>query len=269
MKRVAIGAAFGLLLDGCGARGWFDPETQAIFFARQGFGCPFGQCAPATLVCNDPNRQCIGVWTTENAADKEIWVAEFNLKTVSVSGLFGVPLAATPSGRAIYEIGFITRARCESVRAANPNLTTAPCRPAHARFDEPLPSYSVSVDISSRDSEGQDVTHGPYFTQVRELIKQNWKYPCVKDLASGRCEYKTTKVVVAFEILPNGRIPRPVVHETSGYAIYDDYAKNAVMLGSPFPPPPTELMALAKSGSAAIRLLAVFNYLGTKSGDGR
>jgi TonB family protein len=96
---------------------------------------------------------------------------------------------------------------------------------------------------------------------VRRMIKEKWGYPCIKDAATGHCDYKSARLVIVFGILKDGRVPTLEVAQQSGYAIYDDYAANAIRLAQPFPPVPPALMATAKSGSQGVKIVAAFQYV--------
>jgi TonB family protein len=85
------------------------------------------------------------------------------------------------------------------------------------------------------------------------MIKERWGYPCIKTGAG--CEYKTAELVIEFGIAKDGRVPFVNLVRTSGYAIYDDYALNAIRLASPFPPVPD---ALSKTG---FPIMARFHYV--------
>ena len=93
------------------------------------------------------------------------------------------------------------------------------------------------------------------------MIKEKWGYPCIKDVATGHCDYKSARLVIVFGILKDGRVPMLEVAQQSGYAIYDDYASNAIRLAQPFPPVPASLMATAKSGSSGVKIVAAFQYV--------
>jgi len=51
------------------------------------------------------------------------------------------------------------------------------------------------------------------------------------------------------------------VRRSSGFAIYDDYAVNAIKLGSPFPPVPKEMMVHMKVTSTGVSIVAIFTYM--------
>ena len=112
------------------------------------------------------------------------------------------------------------------------------------------------IPLDSRDPKFND-----YLERVRRMIKEKWGYPCIKDVASGHCDYKSARLVIVFGILKDGRVPMLEVAEQSGYAIYDDYAANAIRLAQPFPPVPASLLATAKSGSQGVKIVAAFQYV--------
>jgi outer membrane biosynthesis protein TonB len=112
------------------------------------------------------------------------------------------------------------------------------------------------IPLDSTDPKFND-----YLDRIRRMIKEKWGYPCIKDLATGHCDYKSARLVIVFGILKDGRVPMLEVAQQSGYDVYDDYAVNAIKLASPFPPVPASLMASAKSGSAGVKIVAAFQYV--------
>ena len=122
---------------------------------------------------------------------------------------------------------------------------------------------SIEVRLLEIDDQGSHFS--PYLELVRQKIRTKWGYPCVRDIATGRCDYKRVTVVIAFDILKNGSLPPgsgTSIQKTSGYEIYDAYASNAIRLSSPFPPPPDGLMLLAKPERTSVGLLAILSYSG-------
>ena len=109
--------------------------------------------------------------------------------------------------------------------------------------------------------DSSDPKYNDYLERVRRMIKEKWGYPCIKDIATGHCDYKSARLVIVFGILKDGRVPTLEVAQQSGYAIYDDYAANAIKLAQPFPPVPASLMAAAKSGSTGVKIVAAFQYV--------
>jgi periplasmic protein TonB len=112
------------------------------------------------------------------------------------------------------------------------------------------------IPLDSTDAKFND-----YLDRVRRMIKEKWGYPCIKDSATGHCDYKSARLVIVFGILKDGRVPTLEVAQQSGYRVYDDYAVNAIKLAAPFPPVPASLMATAKSGSSGVKIMAAFQYV--------
>lgn len=102
--------------------------------------------------------------------------------------------------------------------------------------------------------DSEDPRYSDYLDQVRRRIKDKWGYPCVKNRTTRECEYKTVQLIIEFGIAKNGKVPFITVVRSSGYAIYDDYAVNAVKLAD-FPPIPD---AFSKTG---VPILATFSYV--------
>ncbi len=105
--------------------------------------------------------------------------------------------------------------------------------------------------------DSKDPRYNDYLDRVRRLIKAKWVYPCVKDDATGRCEYKSAQLVIEFGILKDGRVPFVTVRAQSGLGIYDEYAVNAIKLASPFPPVPDSMTGSRRG----IPILATFSYI--------
>jgi len=105
--------------------------------------------------------------------------------------------------------------------------------------------------------DSKDPRYSDYLDRVRRMIKEKWAYPCVKDEASGRCDYKSTSLVIEFGILKDGRVPFVTVRRPSDFDVYDAYAVNAILFASPFPPVPDSLTR----GKNGIPILANFSYI--------
>jgi TonB family protein len=112
------------------------------------------------------------------------------------------------------------------------------------------------IPLDSKDPEFSD-----YLERVRQLIKRNWGYPCVKNAATRECEYKSARLVVDFGILRQGPVQFVELRSPSGWPIYDDYAINAIKLASPFPPVPPGLMARMERGSTGVPIRVNFTYM--------
>jgi TonB family protein len=66
---------------------------------------------------------------------------------------------------------------------------------------------------------------------------------------------------VEFGILKDGRLQFVDVVQSSGLPIYDDYAVNAIKLGSPFPVVPPQMLVSMRRGRTGIAITARFNYV--------
>ena len=108
--------------------------------------------------------------------------------------------------------------------------------------------------------DSADPKYSDYLDHIRRKIKSNWGYPCVRDDATGACDYKTASLVVEFGIARDGQVRFVNVVRASGWTLYDDYAVNAIKLSSPFLPVPDAL-----SKGAGIPILATFSYVVTTS----
>jgi len=109
--------------------------------------------------------------------------------------------------------------------------------------------------------ESTDAKFSDYLDRLRRRIKANWGFPCIKHDRTRECEYKTTSLIVEFGILKDGRLQFVEVMQSSGFPIYDDYAVNAIKLGSPFPAVPADMIVSMKRGSTGVSIMARFNYV--------
>ena len=73
------------------------------------------------------------------------------------------------------------------------------------------------------------------------------------------------KLEIEFGILKDGRLQFIEVVRRSEYDVYDESAKIAIQLASPFPPLPPVMLSAAKPGSTGVPIRARFVYLIVKS----
>jgi protein TonB len=83
-----------------------------------------------------------------------------------------------------------------------------------------------------------DPKYRDYLLEVREKIRANWSYP--HEAAERHLD---GSLVIEFHIARDGRLSLLELRRTSGVAVLDDYALNAVRLAQPFPPVPEALIA--------------------------
>lgn len=88
-----------------------------------------------------------------------------------------------------------------------------------------------------------------YFQEVRARVLRLWGYPCIEDTTTRRCEYVTTQVIVELGVHHDGRLASVTIVKSSGVALYDDYATDAVKLASPFGAPPQSAQAAGRPAS--------------------
>ena len=96
----------------------------------------------------------------------------------------------------------------------------------------------------------KDPRFGDYFERLRRAIQEKWLYPreaAQKNIGG--------QLVLEFGIARDGQLRFIELRRSSGVAVLDDYAINAVKLASPFPPIPDGM------GRSGIPVVAVFNYI--------
>jgi outer membrane biosynthesis protein TonB len=110
--------------------------------------------------------------------------------------------------------------------------------------------------------DSSDPKFNEYLDRLRRMIKAKWNYPCVRNPDTHACDYKEAELIVEFGILRDGKLQFVDIRRASGpgLELYDDYAVNAIKLASPFPPPPTSMIASMKSGSTGIAIAGHFVY---------
>jgi TonB family protein len=117
----------------------------------------------------------------------------------------------------------------------------------------------IAGDPIPLDSE--DARYNEYLEQIRRRIKEKWGFPCVKNAATRECDHHSTWLDVHFGILKDGRVQFVDVVRGSDYAIYDEYAVNAIKLAGPFPPVPAAIMSAMPRGSTGLPISARFSYV--------
>jgi hypothetical protein len=104
--------------------------------------------------------------------------------------------------------------------------------------------------------------YNDYLEQVRRRIKEKWTFPpCMKNERTMDCERYQTSLFVEFGILEDGRLGFVDVMQSSPYAIYNEFATNAIKLASPFPPVPPVMMAAMRTGSTGLLLSFEMRYV--------
>jgi peptidyl-prolyl cis-trans isomerase SurA len=100
-----------------------------------------------------------------------------------------------------------------------------------------------------------------YFRDIRARVLRFWGYPCIEDTTTRRCDYVATQVIVELRVHHDGRLASVTVLKSSGVALYDDYATDAVKLASPFGAPPHS----AQTAGTPASLTMSFTYASDQS----
>jgi TonB family protein len=116
------------------------------------------------------------------------------------------------------------------------------------------PAESIAIDTV-------DPRYAPYLTLVRDKIRSNWRYPCIKNASTGACDYQNAGLDIEFGILKTGAVQFVDVKKSSGSALYDDAAVDAIRSSSPFPEVPAVFMEAMREGSTGIPIRARFKYV--------
>jgi TonB family protein len=99
-----------------------------------------------------------------------------------------------------------------------------------------IPGSREPIRLDSRDL---DPKYRKYFEDVRRMIKDKLRYPCVKEQA--QCNYKATQLVVDFGIGKDGSVPHVFVSTPSEFEIYNETVVADIRMAAPFPPLPQQL----------------------------
>lgn len=125
---------------------------------------------------------------------------------------------------------------------------TTETKPTDAGSSEATRGHSETTPAPSMGGKAADqaeiltdtmgVNFGPYVTQVKKIIRQNWYnmmppsvYPPV---------FKQGKVAIEFSVLKDGTVSGMKVHASSGDVALDRAAWGSISASGPFPPLPTE-----------------------------
>jgi hypothetical protein len=119
------------------------------------------------------------------------------------------------------------------------------------------------VDGTAISIETADSNLREYLARVKEKIKRNWAYPCVKNPATQECEYKNAKLNIEFGILKNGVVAYVELRQGAGAGLetYDYYAIEAIKGSSPFPVMPPEIVVALKQGSTGMPVVVTLKYV--------
>jgi TonB family protein len=153
-------------------------------------------------------------------------------------------------------------------RWAYANTTAAACGfvlapPVSQRRPDRGGILGAVVDLNASSHE-----YRAFRDEVRRRIQARSGYPCVTNPANQACDYFQADVLIEFGILTSGRLQFVDLRRSSGLAVYDEYAINAVKLAAPYPEVPAELMA-TRPGSTGVAISISFAYAPETAPSGR
>src|SRR5207244_3128297 len=175
----------------------------------------------------------------------------------------GTPDTAAVAGRALEPPGFAGRqgrdtgaARIEGISKCQPGARARRARAARPTGAERRAwAHAGRAGSPGRPPRGaplatRDPRFSDYFDQLRRAIKDKWSYP--REAADKNIG---GQLMLEFGIAKDGELRFIELRRSSGVAVLDDYAMNAVKLASPFPRVPDEM------SRGGIPVLAIFNYI--------
>ncbi len=82
----------------------------------------------------------------------------------------------------------------------------------------------------------KEIQYRRYYDEVERQVRQNWIPPQNLDL-----NQQDVVTVVSLVLLPDGRVLRSAIEESSGNSLFDQSVVRAVLKSTPLPPPPIGL----------------------------
>lgn len=89
---------------------------------------------------------------------------------------------------------------------------------------------------SSWAEKQKELEYSAYYDQVERAVRENWIPPQHMNF-----EEDSAMTVVSLTLLPDGRVLKSYIEETSGDAQFDQSVMRAILKSTPFPPPPIGL----------------------------
>jgi colicin import membrane protein len=86
---------------------------------------------------------------------------------------------------------------------------------------------------SAWEQKQEEIEFSAYYDQVERAVRENWIPPQHMDF-----EVETAMTVVSLTLLPDGRVLKSTIEETSGDPKFDQSVMRAILKSTPFPPPP-------------------------------
>lgn len=96
----------------------------------------------------------------------------------------------------------------------------------------------VAANATGRSSspweeKQKEIEYSAYYDQVERAVRENWIPP--QDM---NFEEASAMTVVSLTLLPDGRVLKSYIEETSGDPKFDQSVMRAILKSTPFPPPP-------------------------------
>jgi len=86
------------------------------------------------------------------------------------------------------------------------------------------------------EEKQKELEYSAYYDQVHRAVRENWIPP--QDM---NVEAASATTVVSLTLLPDGRVLKSYIEETSGDPKFDQSVMRAILKSTPFPPPPIGL----------------------------
>ncbi len=99
----------------------------------------------------------------------------------------------------------------------------------------------VAANVTGKSSspweeKQKEIEYSAYYDQVERAVRENWIPPQDRNL-----ELDSAMTVVSLTLLPDGRVLKSYIEETSGDPQFDQSVIRAILKSTPFPPPPIGL----------------------------
>jgi TonB family protein len=124
--------------------------------------------------------------------------------------------------------------------------------------NQPSAAESIGSTQSSQDGVRANRSIQNYLLQARNKINRWWSFPCVGHFNPARCAVRDAQVDVEISVERDGTVVSMKILATSGTAIYDLYAIEAITLAAPFAPVPD---AVSGGMSFPMRWTMRFQYV--------
>ena len=86
------------------------------------------------------------------------------------------------------------------------------------------------------EKKQKEIQYHSYYNKVEQRVRRNWIPP--QSLERSK---ENVMTIVAITLLPDGRLLKSVIEQTSGDPIFDQSVMRAILKSNPFSPPPIGL----------------------------